>query len=254
VECRREATNGRTAVLRADSARMAGATVVNHKLGSVQRSPLFSEIGPAESAHIVAAAQERNLSRRQTLFFVGDPVRQLWLLTSGCVKVMQVGPSGCEVILRVAGPGEMVGDFGVAARDAHRSSAQALQPSRLLVWETAVFDSLSDRFPLLRRNMLRVLNHRLHEMDERFREISTEKVAPRLSSQLGRLLLQMGNQVEGGIEINLSREELAQLTGTTLFTVSRMLSRWEQDGIVKARREAVLICDSNALVELAEGK
>jgi len=91
-------------------------------------------------------------------------------------------------------------------------------------------------------------------MDERFREISTEKVAPRLSSQLGRLLLQMGNRVEGGIEISLSREELAQLTGTTLFTVSRMLSRWEQDGIVKARREAVLICDSQALVELAEGR
>ncbi|HEY1262175.1 MAG TPA: Crp/Fnr family transcriptional regulator [Terriglobales bacterium] len=227
---------------------------MNHKLLAVQRSAIFADLGPAETAHVVAAAQERNLSRRQTLFFVGDPIRQLWLLTAGCVKLMQVGPSGCEVILRVAGAGEVVGDFGFCARDTHRATAQALQPSKVLIWEAAVFDALSERFPLLRRNMLRVLNHRLNEMDERFREISTEKVAPRLSSQLGRLLLQMGNRVEGGIEISLSREELAQLTGTTLFTVSRMLSRWEQDGIVKARREAVLVCDSQALVEMAEGK
>jgi CRP-like cAMP-binding protein len=215
---------------------------------------LFASIAAADCAHIVNCAQERVLTRHQTIFFVGDPIRQLWLLTSGCVKIMQVGPNGGEVILRVAGPGDMIGSFGFSARDNHSSSAQTIHAAKALVWDTPVFEALSERFPALRRNMVRVLCERLQEMDERFREISTEKVASRLSSQLGRLLIQVGRRVDGGIEVGLSREELAQLTGTTLFTVSRMLSLWEQQGIVKARREAVLICDTQALRELAEGR
>jgi CRP-like cAMP-binding protein len=207
-----------------------------------------------DSTHILASAQERILSRRQTIFFVGDPIRQLWMLTSGSVKIMQVGSSGAEVILRLAGPGDMIGSFGLTSRDYHSSSAQAIRHSNALVWDTTIFEGLSEHFPILRRNMLRVLGERLHEMDERFREISTEKVAPRLSSQLGRLLIQVGRQVEGGIEVGLSREELAQLTGTTLFTVSRMLCQWEQQGIVKTRREAVVICNVKALGLLAEGE
>jgi CRP-like cAMP-binding protein len=209
---------------------------------------------PADCANIAAAAHERNIPRRQTIFFVGDPIRQLWLLTSGCVKVMQVGPNGSEVILRLSGPGEVVGGFGLNSQDNHCSTAQALQSSNALVWDAAVFESVSERLPVLRRNMVRILGARLQEMDERFREVSTEKVAPRLGSQLVRLSTQVGRNVNGGVEISLSREELAQLTGTTLFTVSRLFSQWELRGIVKARREAVLICNSQALVDLSEGK
>lgn len=237
-----------------DAARIVSAGLASRKINSIQSSRLFRGLMTDDCARIASSAQERTLSRRQTMFFVGDPVRQLWLLTSGCVKVMQVGPSGCEVILRVAGPGEFVGDFELRGRESHRCTAQALQVSKALVWETAVFDSLSERYVALRRNMMEVLSDRLREMDERFREVSTEKVALRLSSQLTRLQSQIGRPVDGGIEIALSREELAQLTGTTLFTVSRHLSRWEQLGVVKARREAVLICNSHALAELGEEK
>ena len=140
------------------------------------------------------------------------------------------------------------------SQDNHCSTAQALQSSKALVWDAAVFESASERLPVLRRNMVRILGERLQEMDERFREVSTEKVAPRLGSQLVRLSTQVGRNVNGGVEVSLSREELAQLTGTTLFTVSRLFSQWELRGIVKARREAVLICNNQALVDLSEGK
>ena len=96
-------------------------------------------------------------------------------------------------------------------------------------------------------------SRRLDEMDQRFREISTEKVAPRLSSQLVRLLNQVGKRVNGHVEISLSREELAQLTGTTLFTVSRLLCQWELLGIVSARREAVHVLNLQALTALSQG-
>jgi CRP-like cAMP-binding protein len=120
------------------------------------------------------------------------------------------------------------------------------------VWEASVFESISDRIPSLRRNTARILGERLQEMEERFREISTQKVAPRLSHQLIRLLKQLGRGTDQSVEIGLSREELAQLTGTTLFTVSRLLSQWEKQGIVSSRREAVVVCNVQALAALSE--
>ena len=89
-------------------------------------------------------------------------------------------------------------------------------------------------------------------LEERFREVSTEKVAARLSHEMVRLLNQVGHRVNGGVQIYLSREELAQLIGTTLFTVSRLLSDWDEQGIVSARRESVIVKNLEALVELSE--
>jgi CRP/FNR family transcriptional regulator, nitrogen oxide reductase regulator len=89
-------------------------------------------------------------------------------------------------------------------------------------------------------------------MEERFREISTQKVDLRLSNQLIRLSNQVRQHTKGAQEICLSREELAQLTGTTLFTVSRLLSQWEKLGIVSSRREAVVVCNLQALEEISK--
>lgn len=230
------------------------ASLMSQRATSVQRFPLFSGIPLADCIKIVSAAQEKHFSRRQTIFFEGDPIRHIVLLLSGCVKVTQFGPNGQEVILRLNGPGEMVGMLGLHAKGNHSSTARTVQVAAALVWDAAHFEAVSERFPLLRRNTARVLEQRLHELEERFREISTEKVSPRLSSELVRLLTQVGKRVNDEVEIGLSREELAQLTGTTLFTVSRLLSQWELQGIVSARREMVLVRNVQALMDLSQSE
>jgi CRP-like cAMP-binding protein len=113
------------------------------------------------------------------------------------------------------------------------------------------FERLVDRFPLLRRNIASILERHLNELEIRYREVSTEKVSSRLSNLLVRLVSQVGRRIEDCVEIALSRRELAQLTGTTLFTVSRLLCQWEALGIVSARREVVLVHDVPALQELS---
>jgi CRP-like cAMP-binding protein len=122
-----------------------------------------------------------------------------------------------------------------------------------MVWDAAVFGSFAQRSTSLQRNITYILCEQLYDLEERYREISSEKVSVRLSHQLVRLLKQIGRRVEGGVEIRLSREELAQLTGTTLFTVSRLLSGWNQLGFVSTRREAVSVLNLQALVNLSEG-
>jgi len=228
--------------------------VMNRRAALVQGFALFAGIPTADCAKIVATAQERHFARRHTIFFEGDPIRSVVLLLSGCVKVTQFGANGHEVILRLTGPGEIVGALcaSVCTKGDHCSTARTMESSSVLTWDSAQFEAVCERFPMLRRNTARVLEQRLHDLEERFREISTEKVSPRLSSQLVRLMPQVGKRNNGHVEIALSRQELAQLTGTTLFTVSRLLCQWEQRGIVAARREAVLVRDLPALVELSQ--
>ena len=218
----------------------------------VQHSPLFAGVSAAESLEIVSAAHEKHFDRRHALFLEGDPVREVLLLTSGSAKIVQYCQNGTEVILRLAGPGDVVGTLGLRPQDRHSSMAQTLVASTALVWDAAAFETFTQRAVQLRRNITDLLCRQLHELAERYHEISTEKVSVRLSHQLVRLLNQVGRRVNGRLEIRLSREELAQLTGTTFFTVSRVLSDWNHRGIVSARRESVSVRNFQALARLAE--
>jgi CRP/FNR family transcriptional regulator, nitrogen oxide reductase regulator len=214
--------------------------------------PLFADIPIESCREIVAQAQAKDYARRETIYQEGDSVRRIILLVSGCVKITQLGENGSEVILRLNGSGDVIGKTDINKHARHCSKAQALSASTALIWDASVFEALSVRFPALRKNTLRSVSSQLEELEQRFREVSTEKVASRLSREIVRLLAQVGRVVNGTVEIALSREELAQLTGTTLFTVSRLLSDWDQRGIVSTRREAVSVNDLVALQQLAE--
>jgi CRP-like cAMP-binding protein len=107
-------------------------------------------------------------------------------------------------------------------------------------------------FPILRQNAARLLGDHLREQEERFHEISTENVLWRQGHEIVRLANRVGERVNGAVKIRLSSEELAQLIGTTLFTVSRHHSQRKEQGIVSTRRREVMVHDPQALAELTE--
>ena len=218
----------------------------------VQDFPLFAEILLNDRAQIVGAARERQYSRGQTIYIEGDNQRQVVLLTSGSAKMVQCGLDGSAVILRLCGPGELVGTLGISLQAKYRSTSQAVTKCSALVWESSVFESLARRYPSLRLNVAYILYKQLEDMEDRFREISTERVASRLSRQVMRLVEQVGIHSNGSVEIKITREELAQLIGTTLYTVSRLLSAWDRQEIVTTRREGFSVNNLKALAELAE--
>jgi len=218
---------------------------------AIQQSLLFSDFSNPECATIISAARQKRFLKKQTIFFDGDPVQQVVLLLTGSAKMTQFGSTGTEVILRLSRSGDVLGGLGNSLKDRQCCTAETLEDCCVMVWESASFGSLTDRFPLLRRNVLRILEERLRDMEERFRELSTENVASRVSSQLVRLANQIGKQHAEGVQVNLSQQELAQLTGTTLFTVSRLLSRWKKEGTVTTRREAVSIRSIPALAAIS---
>jgi len=123
-----------------------------------------------------------------------------------------------------------------------------------LGWDSASLEQLMERFPRIAINGLRLVSQRWHEVEERYRELATERVERRIAQTLLRLVRQVGRKVENGvlIDLPLTRQDLADMTGTTHYSVSRILSRWEQENLIEARRGRVLICYPHGLAHIAE--
>jgi CRP-like cAMP-binding protein len=213
---------------------------------------MFSAILPADYTAILRSGHVKQFDRGGMLHLEGDSVDRVVLLTSGLVKITKLGPAGREVILRLGKPGDVLGAAALFSDARHYTTAEVFRPCHGVVWDVAVFKRLVERFPVLSDNMVSVLGEHLRELEDRFREVATERVGSRVALQLLRLIHSIGRPVDSGIEVGLSREELAQMTGTTLFTVSRLISLWETRGIVKARREAVVVSDINLLRTISQ--
>lgn len=209
----------------------------------LQHYALFSNVSLRDLDVIIGMASRCEIPRGGTIQTEGEPVRQLVLVTMGSAKVVQFSQNRTEVILRLCGPGDLVDPLGFARRDVIRSTAKTLEVCEALAWDIGDFDSLVRQFSNLKLNAALILAKQLMNMENRFREISTEPVEVRLRSEIVRLMNQVGRYDNGAIEIKISEKELAQLTGTTEFNVSRLLSKWGKQGMVRARREAITIYD-----------
>ena len=215
-------------------------------------SGLFKGLSQQECMEIASCASARTFARDEILFAQGDPNRNLTMILSGTVKLTQIGSNGNEVLLWMSGSGEPLNAVLPANTCSHTCSARAMEQCKALVWEYARLQALLEQYPQIRKNINQILAGRLSELEERFREIATEKVAKRVALALLRLMRQVGKTTSNGIELSLSREELAQMTGATLFTISRTLSRWAEQGFVIPRREAVVVKEPEKLREISE--
>jgi CRP-like cAMP-binding protein len=217
-------------------------------------SAIFRGFSREVLASINAVATERRVRAGGAVFREGEPAELFCVVISGRLKLTQVGADGNEVILRFVGPGEAAAALALFAEAVYPVTATAVRQSRLLIWPQEALQALVQRHATLAANLLRLVSERLREVQERFRELATERVAQRIARALVRLVRQAGRKVEAGVLIDmpLSRRDLAELTGTTLFTVSRVLSAWEAEGIVASRRQRVVVCSPHALVAIAE--
>ena len=211
---------------------------------------LFAGLTIPQCVQLAQSARAHTFGRDELLFDQGEPIRQVFLIESGYAKLTQLSSNGSEVIMWLRGPNDLVDVFGIPARPIHSCSARVVAKCRCLVWDWTILES-SPLSPLIERNMGRILSERIGELEERFREVATEKVSNRVACALVRIAKQLGKTSQEGTEIFLCREELAQLTGTTLFTISRLMTKWSELGLVKPRREAVLVRDPDRFLELS---
>jgi CRP-like cAMP-binding protein len=209
----------------------------------VVQSALLAGLSPQQCNEIVAYARITKFARNEKLFSQDQPIHKLIMIRTGSVKLTQLSPDGKEVILWLNGPGDAVGMHADADGGNHSCSAHAMERCQVFVWESHLLPMLIRRYPQIQINLGRILACRLSELEERFCEIANERVPKRLALVLIRLLKSIGKESRDGVEVVITREELAQMTGTTLYTISRTLSKWANFGFILPRREGVVILD-----------
>jgi len=221
---------------------------------AVGRSAFFEGLSERELAAIVEAAQLQSLKQRAILVRQADRARYFHVVMRGRLKVGQMTDGGGGVAVRFLGPGDMIGGPALLEGATYPVTAVAVEPTAVLCWSAEAISELVARHPQLARNVMRVMARRIVELQDRCRELATEAVHRRVARALLRLAVQGGKVVDEGIllGVRLSRQDLSQMAGTTLFTVSRILSQWSREGLVKVGRQKVTLRRPHQLRCIAE--
>lgn len=219
----------------------------------LSRTQLFDGLLPETLEAVAAVSTPRLIRAGQTMFLQGGEATHLHLLATGWVKIGQVTGSGAPLTIRVMEPGDVPGCVAVFRRTPYPATATAIVDSRTLTWSSALFSELMQRHPRIAANALKMVGGRTEEMLNRAREFATEPVERRIARVLLRLTSQAGRRTGDRIEVSfpLSRQDIAEMVGTTLHTVSRTLRAWERYGFVSGGRQRVAIRDQNAIKAIA---
>lgn len=223
-------------------------------MGDTPKTEFLSGLGAGEREAVLAAGRPVSYQAGEELFHQDDPASGAFMLRSGRARLVQHTPDGRQVILRVINPGEVIGLVSVLENSNYPSTVETVEASAGVRWDGPTLHALLEKHPRLALNVIPYLIARVHDVQERYRELATERVERRVARVLLRLVSQAGEKTGEGVRINmrLTRQDLADMTGTTLFSVSRILSAWEQKGWLDSDRSGIRLRDPHAIVAIAE--
>lgn len=211
--------------------------------------PLLAALRNEDREAVAPLCRLRGYDKGETIFREGEPADRIHFVHIGRVKIVKAA-GGRDLILEILGPGEPVGAVAVFERRPFPASAVTLEPSGILSIPEREFFTLLESRPEMMRRLLAGLTLRLMMVNKRMADLtgSAEYRAARLFLTLGD---RVGIATTGGLKIPLalSRQEIADLIGTTLETAIRLMSRWQKEGVVLTEKDGFLIPDVKALKE-----
>jgi len=215
--------------------------------------PLLDGVPAPIARAVLDAARVREFGAGATLFSEGQPATAFFVLQTGSVKLVQLTDAGEAVVFRLLTFGDAFGTISVLGAQTYPVSACAVTAVLTLQWEAGTMRSLLEQHPRLSLNVLKSVSDRLQSLRLQYSQLATEKVERRIARALQTLVHRAGTSVGDGvlIDLPLSREDLAQLTGTTMYTVSRIVKRWEVAGILRAGRQQILVRQPHTLASIA---
>jgi CRP/FNR family transcriptional regulator len=219
----------------------------------LRRTPIFRRLSADDRQRVAAVASTQDFGKGDILFNEGDDSDYLYTIVSGRVKVFKSTVRGTDVILELFGPGDPVGAVAAYEGRAYPASAMALESTTCLLIPRQSFFALLEAYPSLVRGLLVGLTHRLVELTSRLTELSGGKVEGRLARFFLKLSADMGQKRGDGtfIPLSLSRQEIADMIGTTIETSIRIMSRWGKEDIVRTDKDGFTILDRPALEAVA---
>ena len=213
----------------------------------LKRSLIFSGLGDSELSNLARLAGEHSFEPGEFVFWEGDRPDYFYVVAEGRVKVAKHSSQGKQFIIAFFGPGEMFGEVAVFQGSPYPASAQATVNTRVVGINREDFLSFLSSYPQVAANIMNVLGGRLRDAQSRLNELAGERVEQRLA----RTLLMLSSKL--GQALPFTRQEIADMAGTTTETAIRVMSRMKDDGIIRSSRSRIVILDETRLRLLSEG-
>jgi CRP-like cAMP-binding protein len=219
----------------------------------IARLPPFSKLDRDQITTLLEQATSQLYPAETTIFSEGQEAERFFLLLDGHIRVVRLTPGGEQVIALHIPPGQLFGIAQAIGRKTYPAMAVAAEDCIALSWPVNLWQRFCDDFPGFATETYRTVGERMGELHESILAMATKHVEERVACALMRLIQQGGRKDGNAVEISfpVTRQNISDMTGTTLHTVSRLLSAWARDGVVESRRRHIRILDPHRLVLLS---
>lgn len=215
--------------------------------------PPFRQLNRGQIRSVLDHATSQRHVEGSAIFREGFAAEHFFLLLDGHIRVVRSTERGEEIIVLHIAPGQLFGIAKALQRDTYPATAVAAAECIALRWPMRLWDRFVADYPGFATESFKTVGRRLGEIQVTLTEMATKAVEQRVAAALLRMVNQSGRKTDDGIEIAfpVTRQNISDMTGTTLHTVSRLLSSWQKDGIVKSTRKHIVVTDPHRLVLLS---
>jgi CRP/FNR family transcriptional regulator len=216
---------------------------------ALRSASLYRGLSDEDRQRLAEVSLVKSWDKDETIFAEGDSPDFIATVLSGRVKIVKLQPSGKDVILEIYGPGDPLGAAVAYEGGPYPASAVALEHTTCLLVRRGPFFGLLERYPSLVSGLLSTFTRRIIDLALRVQEVAGSRVETRFAHLFLKLADRVGQPRDGSVFIpmHLSRQELADLTGTTIETSIRLMSRWGRDGILETEKDGFVLADRQAL-------
>jgi CRP-like cAMP-binding protein len=230
------------------------ACTVGFRLLLLGQLPFFAALSAEQIGEINVLFHEKGFAAEEVIYTAGDVATHLCVVAAGKVKLLRHSLSGQDVLIDILTQGEFFGSLATPGEVSYLETAQAQTMCCVLVISATDFQGILHRHPAVALSVLEIVTTRLREAHETVRQLSAQPAESRIATALVKLADKLGEPRPDGILIQmpLSRQDIAQMTGTTLETASRVMSQFRKEGLIRSGRQWVTVADRTALVARAD--
>lgn len=222
----------------------------------LRRFTVFDDVSDARLAQMAGETTISKLDRQALVWNEGDASRSLYLIVSGRVKLIKHSETGKDVIIEIFGPRDAIGEMSLLVGETYTTAAVCLSVTELLCVPRAQIIDLLSKVPGMALRSLRGMARRQRMLMQKIKELAAGGVEYRMAHLLLKLADRIGEESSDAnitIPLVLSRQDIADLVGTTVETAIRVMSRWRKAGIVTNDKRGIIIRDRETLEDLASG-
>lgn len=222
----------------------------------LKKVPIFEGMRYEELEKLERITKERAYKKGSVIIVEGEKGEDVFIIRTGKVKIFKTTNEGREIILDIKGKSKMFAEVTLFSEGKNPATVVAIEDSVILSINNNELEEIIKQNPDMALNIIRVLSKRLKESQSRIKNMASNDTYIRTAQVLIKLTEKYGVELDNGtieLKLNITREELASLAGTSRETVSRALSQFRKEKAIKISGRQILILDKNKLISWYNG-